>query len=56
MTAHRYVTLTCDLCGAASQSARSIVEARAIARAKQWRFSDYRDLCPKHPVVAPAQT
>jgi hypothetical protein len=50
VTAYRFVTLTCDLCGEISDGGtdRTVREARATAKAEGWKHDARGDTCPKH--------
>ncbi|WP_061001529.1 hypothetical protein [Mycolicibacterium mucogenicum] len=50
MTAYRYVTITCDLCGEICDPgmAKTVRAARAAARAEGWKHVSGQDHCPRH--------
>lgn len=50
MSAYRFVTLTCDLCGEIYDSgeSRTAKDARACARNEGWHCRPGRDECPLH--------
>lgn len=50
MTAYRFVTLTCDVCGEISDGGtdRTVSQARATAKAAGWKRNGRTDECPRH--------
>lgn len=50
MTAYRFVTLTCDLCGEIwdGGAITSVRDARRGARLEGWRYDSRGNTCPQH--------